>query len=159
SMFDVPSNMPKRVSVMDRQIALDFGAHLGLTNWLELVVAIPISAQSYNASYGLYGSAADPMIRRTGFYAADPYTNVPPPDASPLDMRLGPKARLFRVGLFGMALAAVATLPFGDDSAFLGDSGFTFRPMLIADVTRGPFTVAINVGAIIRPETIVFDPH
>jgi outer membrane protein OmpA-like peptidoglycan-associated protein len=61
--------------------------------------------------------------------------------------------------MFGLAAAAVVTLPFGDSAAFLGSGGFTFRPTLIADVTRGPVTAAINIGAIIRPETIVLAPN
>jgi len=159
ALYDEASMMPQRVTILDRQIVLDFGAHLGLTSWLELVIDVPFSSQAYGAAYGTYGAASDPMIARTGFYAADPYTNVPPPDASPLDTRIGFKARLFRKGLFGMALAAVATLPFGDDSAFLGSTGFTFRPTLIADFTRGPLTIALNLGAVVRAETIVLDPH
>jgi len=151
-------------AIMGWQAVMHFGFHLGLTDWLELVADIPVSAQGYSSNYGTYGSAGVPTdmggtVVRTGFYANAPFTNVPPPDAAAMDWRIGFKARLFRVGMFGMALAAVATLPFGDDSAFLGDSGFTFRPTLIADVTRGPITAAINVGAIIRPETIVLAPN
>jgi len=142
---------------------MHFGFHLGLTDWLELVADLPISAEGYTANYGSYGSAgATPDANgpvRTGFYAAQGFTNVPPPDASPLDWRLGFKARLLRVGMFGLAASAVVTLPFGDESAFLGDGGFSFRPTLIADITRGPFTVALNIGAIIRPETVVLAPN
>jgi outer membrane protein OmpA-like peptidoglycan-associated protein len=152
---------PGLTGVMSYQAAMNFGAHLGLTNWLELVLDLPISAQGYTAAYGSYGSLGDPTLTRTGFY--DPrngnFTDVPPPNAAPLDWRLGLKARLFRAGIFGMALSAVATLPFGDEAAFLGDSGFTFRTKLIGDITRGPLTVAFNVGAIIRPETIVYAPN
>lgn len=157
AMFDAATGGPKTTALLDWQITLNFGAHLGLTHWLELVVDVPLSAQSYTAAYGSHGPA--PTLERTGFYAPGPYTNIGPPDAAPLDPRIGLKARLFRRGLFGMAFAAVATLPFGDDSAFLGNGGFTFRPTLIADLTRGPLTIALNLGAIVRPETIVYDPH
>ena len=144
--------------VMDRQIALNLGIHLGLTNWLELILDFPISSQNYTPAYGLYGAASDATLNRTGFYRADKFTNVPPPDAAPLDARIGFKAKIFRKGIFGVAAAAIMTLPFGDDAAFLGDTNFTFRPNLIADLTRGPITVAVNVGAIIRQETKVYDP-
>jgi outer membrane protein OmpA-like peptidoglycan-associated protein len=150
---------PPLTALMGYQVAINLGMHLGLTNWLELVVDIPVSAQSYNAIYGNNSGFGDAPIARTGFYAAEGGTNVGPPNAAPLDWRLGFKARLFRTGMFGMAAAAVVTLPFGDDSAFLGDSGFTFRPLLIADVTRGAITAAVNIGAIIRPETVVFSPN
>jgi outer membrane protein OmpA-like peptidoglycan-associated protein len=152
---------PKMIPVIGWQAVMHFGFHLGLTDWLELVTDIPVSAQGYTAAYGDYGSAASSDIAsaRTGFYANSSFTNVPPPDAAPLDWRIGFKARIFRSGMFALAAAAVVTLPFGDDSAFLGDGGFTFRPTLIADVTRGPITAAINIGAIIRPETIVLAPN
>ena len=152
---------PALTSVMGWQAVMHFGFHLGLTDWLEFVADIPVSAEGYTATYGNNGSfgSANITTARTGFYAGSGYTNVPPPNAAPLDWRLGFKARLFRAGMFGMAASVVATLPFGDDSAFLGDGGFTFRPTLIADVTHGPVTAAINVGAIIRPETVVLAPN
>jgi outer membrane protein OmpA-like peptidoglycan-associated protein len=144
--------------IMERQIGLNLGLHLGLTNWLELVLDFPLSTQTYGAAYGAYGSSADPTIARTGFYGSDRYTNIAPPDAAPGDMRIGFKARLFRKSSFGLGAAAIVTLPFGDEAAFLGDTGFTFQPKLIADFTRGPITVAVNLGAIIREETVVYDP-
>ncbi|MGZ3405131.1 MAG: OmpA family protein [Polyangia bacterium] len=155
---------PALTTIMGWQAVMHFGFHLGLTDWLEFVADLPVSAQGYTSAYGTYGSAgvapdSNGNVIRTGFYANQGYTNVPPPDAAPLDWRIGFKARLFRSGMFGLALAAVVTLPFGDDSAFLGDGGFTFRPTLIADITRGGVTAAINVGAIIRPETIVLAPN
>ncbi len=155
---------PGLIPVMGWQAVMHFGFHLGLTDWLEFVGDLPISAEGYTAAYGQYGSAgvvppngSGPL--RTGFYANSPYTNVGPPDAAPLDWRIGFKARIFRAGIFALAASAVVSLPFGDDSAFLGDSGFTFRPTVIADVTKGPVTAAINIGAIIRPETIVLAPN
>ena len=150
---------PPLIAVMGWQAVMHFGFHLGLTDWLELVADIPVSAEGYSAAYGNNGSFGDTTLSRTGFYANSGFTNVPPPNAAPLDWRIGLKARLFRSGMFALAAAAVVTIPFGDDSAFLGDSGFTFRPTLIADVTRGPVTAAINIGAIIRPETIVLAPN
>src|SRR5262249_9100726 len=119
---------PPLLAVMNWQTVMHFGFHLGLTDWLELVADIPVSAQDYSAAYGSNGSFAstDIAAARTGFYANSGYTNVPPPNAAPLDWRLGFKARILRSGMFGLAAAAVVTLPFGDDSAFLGDGGFTF---------------------------------
>ncbi len=159
AMYDAGAMAPRTTTLLDRQIAVDLDAHLGFTNWLELAIDLPLSAQGYTAAYGQQGSSGDPTLARSGFYAVPPYTNAPPPDASPLDARVALKARLFRTPSFGLALAAIATLPFGDDSAFLGEGGVTFRPLLIADVTRGPITVAINLGAVVRRETIVADPH
>jgi large repetitive protein len=159
SISSARPSRPSLQSVMSWQAVMNFGMHLGLTDWLELVVDLPVSAQGFTGEFGSYGSASDPSIARTGFYSNGSFTNIPPPNAAPLDWRIGFKARLFRSGIFGLAMAAVVTLPFGDESAFLGDSDFTFRPELIADVTRGPFTAAINLGAVIRKETIVDSPN
>ena len=159
AMFDAAAMAPRRVAIMERQIALDFGADLGLTRWLELALDVPLSSQSYGDAYGHTGSAADPKVARTGFYAADRFTNVPPPDGGPLDARVALKARVVRAGPFGLALAAIVTVPFGDETAFLGDSDFTFRPLVIGDVTRGALTLAVNLGAIVRERTRVLDPH
>ena len=153
------TQLPKLSPVMGYQVAMNLGMHLGLTDWLELVVDVPVSAQSYTAVYGAYGAFGDPSIARTGFYANQGFTNVPPPDAAPLDWRIGFKARLLRRGVFGLALAAVVSLPFGDDASFLGDTNFTFQPKLIADITKGAVTAAINIGAVIRQETIILAPN
>jgi outer membrane protein OmpA-like peptidoglycan-associated protein len=159
SLYDDTTMMNKPQVVMSRQAAINFQAHVGLTDWLELALDVPVSTQGYTDAYGKFGSAADPMLQRTGFYAAQGFTNIPPPDAAPLDMRLGLKARIFRRGIVGLALAAVMTVPFGDESAFLGDNNVTFRPNLIFDITKGNFTLALNVGAIIRQTTNIFDPR
>jgi len=119
---------PPLTTVIGWQTVLHFGFHLGLTDWLELVADLPMSAQGYTAAFGDNGSFGSSMLQRTGFYAAQGFTNTPPPNAAAMDWRLGFKARLLRRHHFGLALAAIATLPFGDDAAFLGDSGFTFRP-------------------------------
>jgi outer membrane protein OmpA-like peptidoglycan-associated protein len=148
-----------REVLLSRQTALDFGLHVGLTNFLELVLDVPVSVQSFTPAFGSNGAASDPMLARTGFYATGSYTNVAPPDASPLDARVGFKVKMFRKGAFGLGASAIVTLPFGDESAFLGDSSFTFQPKLIADVTRGPVTFAMNLGAVIRQETRVYDPY
>jgi flagellar motor protein MotB len=162
AMYDpmaMPTPGPRTQVVMDRQVAVHLGLHLGFTDWLQLAVDFPVGAQNYTAVYGNHGSAADNPLVRTGFFEGAPYTNVPPPNASALDARVGLKARLFRKGIVGMALAAVMTVPFGDDGHFLGDSNFTFRPNVILDITRGAFTLGINVGAIIRETTTVVDPR
>src|SRR5215813_8109731 len=95
------SQKPALIAVMNWQAVMHFGFHLGLTDWLELVADIPVSAEGYSAAYGDYGSAGSTMFAngRTGFYANSGFTNVPPPDAAPLDWRLGFKARIFRAGL------------------------------------------------------------
>ena len=90
---------PGLIAVMGWQAALHFGFHLGLTDWLELVADLPVSAQGYTRR--LRHQRLGRPIRRWRAPASTPrdgFTNVPPPDAAPLDWRLGFKARLFRTG-------------------------------------------------------------
>jgi hypothetical protein len=158
-LYDPNLQAARRQTVIERLTSLHLGLHLGLTDWLQLALNIPVSAVGYGKAYGQYGSAADPTLARTGFYEGAPYTNIPPPDAAPLDTRIGFKARLFGRGPASLALLAVVTLPFGDDSAFLGDRDFTFRPGLAFDLTRGALSLAVNLGAIVRSATRIADPR
>src|SRR6476469_4411904 len=91
--------------ILERQLAIDLGLQLGLTPWLELALDFPVSAQAWAAAYGMPASYADATLARTGFYAADRYTTIGPPDAAPLDARVALKARLFRRHLIGLAVA------------------------------------------------------
>lgn len=143
--------------VLTRQVTLDLGAHFGLTSWLEWVLDLPVAAQGYGKSFGRPASRGDSSLTGSGFYLAR-HTNVPPPDAAPRDWRVGLKARLWQSRYGGVALLAVATLPFGDESAFLGESSFTFRPLLIGEIGRGRLTVVLNLGARLRRYTVVYAP-
>jgi outer membrane protein OmpA-like peptidoglycan-associated protein len=161
TMTDPTDGMHARTvtnTLMDRQIVLNLGMHLGLTNWMELALDFPMSAQNFTAAYGSPLNFGDPSLARTGFYAADRATTIRPPDAAAMDARLALKFKFFRKGIFGLGAAAIVTVPFGDDANFLGDTNFTFQPKIIGDITRGPITAAINFGAIIRQETRVYDP-
>ena len=142
-----------------RRRCMHFGFHLGLTDWLELVADIPVSAREATPRRlrPLRLVRPRPIAAvRTGFYADSAFTNV----AAARRRRDGLAARLQGAPVPRRHVRArrsppSSRCPFGDDSAFLGDSGFTFRPDLIGDFTRGAFTAAVNLGAIIRPDTIV----
>ena len=143
-------------SMMDYQWAIHLGIHVSIADWLELALVLPMYSVGFTDAYG----SRDTPLKPTGFFAADPLTNVGPTNASPGDVRAAIKARTPRVGPLGLALLVTATIPFGDDASFMGDTGFTLRPTLIADLTflRG-FTAAINVGYIWRQRTTVYDPY
>jgi OmpA-OmpF porin, OOP family len=149
----------RRQILIDWQLVADVTVTLGITNWLEAVLEIPVSDQSFTSAYGQYGAASDPAISRSGFFLVDHRTNIPPPNAGPLDIRFGLKARAYRNSWFGLGALALATFPFGDDSAFLGDSNYTFRPTVVVDFQFGHFTLALNAGAILRQTTRVVDPY
>ena len=147
--------IPVRSTLMDFEAVTHLGAHIALADYVELAFVVPVSAQGYSSAFG------DPCGTSTcppsGFFAASPRTNVGPPDAAPLDATVAIKLRAPRIGPLGLGLLLAGTVPFGDKSAFLGDSGFTFRPKAIADVTVGRFTAAVNVGYILRKDTVVLD--
>jgi OOP family OmpA-OmpF porin len=154
-------------AILNYQVAAHLGAHLSLADWAEFALVVPLSSQSYSAAYGtnaprLVGGLPGQVdvLRPTGFYAADARTNVPPPNAAPLDTRVALKLATRRLGPVGLGLVLGGTIPFGDDAAFLGDRGFTFRPVGIIDFTlfRG-FVAAINVGYVLRQRTVVLDPY
>jgi outer membrane protein OmpA-like peptidoglycan-associated protein len=153
-------SMLHRQTLMDWQLIGHLGLAFALQSWLEAVLDLGASAQSYSAAYGHPLRNDDPMLTKTGFYLADhPFTTVPPPNAAPLDLRIGFKARAYRNRFFGLGLLAIMTAPVGDSTAFLGESFLTFRPTLVADFAVGPFAIAFNVGAVVRREVRVRDPY
>ena len=102
------SQKPPLTSVMGWQAVMHFGFHLGLTDWLELVADIPVSAAGLHRRVRRLrlGGSIEPSQRAP---ASTPTRRSPTcrrPNAAPLDWRLGFKARLFRAGMFGMAAAA-----------------------------------------------------
>ena len=158
SLVDPITKSLRRSVLMDWQLVGSFGITLGLAKWLAVLMQAPVSMQSFSDAYGQPGEPGTLGVPRTGFFASEARTNIPAPNAGPLDLRLGLKARFVRFGPLGLGALAEVTLPFGDSSAFLGDAGFTFRPRLVADLKLGRFTAAVNLGAIVRQTTRVLDP-
>ena len=152
---------PQSRAIMTARSALNFGIHLGLTDWLELALDHPrLGAELHRRLRRPTARPADPthrahrLLRRPSAHQRAAARRR----AARRAARLQGAHRSARA-CSAWPLPPVVTLPFGDDSAFLGDSGFTFRPTLIADFTRGPITAAVNVGAIIRAETVGLDPY
>ena len=147
----------KAVPIIDYMAAFHLGAWVGFTDWLELAIEIPFADVGYSARYG--SPWDDAAKGPTGFFVAESRTNIGAPNAAPLDPRIALKARTRRFGPVGLALILGTSVPFGDQSAFLGDGEFTFRPTGIVDVALGRFRAALNVGAIVRQKTVVLDPY
>lgn len=57
---------------------------------------------------------------------------------------------------FGLRLDVGAGFPFGDDQGFQSSGGFTFAPMLAADVRTSLVTITANVGARVRDKVATF---
>ena len=76
-------------AVMGWQAALHFGFHLGLTDWLELVADLPVSAEGYTARVRPL-RLRRPIRRIAGAPASTPLgasPTSPPPNAAPIDWR------------------------------------------------------------------------
>jgi outer membrane protein OmpA-like peptidoglycan-associated protein len=157
-MTDPSTGTIARHDLIDWQLISHLGLAFGIQRWLEAVIDLPVSVQSYGSAYGQPLAFDDPTLSRTGFYASDPSTTQPPPGAGPLDLRLGVKSRIYRNRWVGLGALALLTLPIGNDNAFLGEGTVTFRPTLVADTTLGNLTVAVNLGAVVRKSREIYDP-
>ena len=131
-------------AVVDNAAAFHLGAHLGLTDRLELAFDIPMVRQSLDATG--YGVPADRNGPATGFYQTDSGSNLRPSDVSPGDMRWAVKVNALRAGPLALGGAVIATLPFGDETAFLGTHSFTVEPLAVLDLSFHRVGVAINAG-------------
>src|SRR5215471_6280602 len=72
--------------VVDSTATFHLGAHMGLTDHIELAFDMPMTRQSLNAQG--FGQAVNPTTGGpTGFFQVDPATNITPSDVAPGDMR------------------------------------------------------------------------
>jgi outer membrane protein OmpA-like peptidoglycan-associated protein len=131
----------KSVNVISSQLELDLMAALGLFEWAEIAVALPIvlyqTGDNLNdvGTEGSVQSAALGDLRVTGKVAI-PY------------LRRKAEARGF-----GMSLALQVSFPTGVVDAFTSDGAVTFNPYLIADYRFGTgVLIAANAGVWFRPE-------
>lgn len=70
------------------------------------------------------------------------------------DLKLHLKVSLLRnLGGFSLAFSPEVTFPTGNDEGFGSDGGFSVRPRLVAGYRSGMFSMALNLGYLIRTET------
>jgi outer membrane protein OmpA-like peptidoglycan-associated protein len=131
--------------VVDSTATFHLGMHMGITDRLELAFDMPMTKQSLNASG--FGVPINPTTGApTGFFAVDAGSNVQPPEVTPGDMRWALKVNAWQGGPLSLGGAVIATLPFGDETEFLGASSFTVEPLAIADLSFGRLGIALNAG-------------
>jgi len=137
---------------VDYAINFHLGFHLTFTKWLSLAIDVPFARQGLGIAYDGDESG--------GFVWNDPASNTgkSPAEVTAGDPRVSLKFRLFGVKGFALALAAMVTVPFGDEATFNGSSGFTAEPRLIASYTKGRLALSANVGYLFRPKDRVYDP-
>ena len=128
------------VAVVDQQLALHLMAGVGLFGRFQLDFNVPVYAVNEGDSSELYRDGTGKTI--AGGVGGD------------VSLRL--KGNILSSAddddLFGLALALEVSLPSGDETAFVGESGPTLLPSLIADFKLGSVLVALNTGVLIRGE-------
>jgi outer membrane protein OmpA-like peptidoglycan-associated protein len=118
------------VPIVDQQLALHAMAGIGLFDRLQFDLDLPV----YLVNEGDIPDA----FNRT--------------DAG--DLRLRAKGRLLgeQTG-FGLALATDVTVPTGNDEFYVGASGPTVAPRVVADFVTERWFIALNLGALFREDT------
>src|SRR5262245_39932034 len=106
-------NTTPDTKVVDNTATFHLGAHLGLTDRLEIAFDMPMTKQNLNASG--FGVPVNPTTGgATGFFQVTPGTNITPPDVAPGDMRWALKVNAWQAGPLSLGAAVIASLPFGD---------------------------------------------
>lgn len=134
------AGVERDLAVVNQQLALHLMAGVGLFGRFQLDFNVPVYAVNEGDSSGLYpngggkiiagGVGGDVSLRLKG--------NILSSDGA--DSR------------FGLAMALEVSLPSGDETAFVGESGPTLLPSVIADFHMGSVLVALNTGVLIRSE-------
>ena len=120
-----------QVSLLHSQTLMHLGASIGLFDRFELGLTLPfLVAQSASAN-DLLG----PLIA---------------PGEGIGDLRLVPKAQLWRSELLAVALAAPLTLPTGRGDAFLSHGTATLAPELRVETDALPVRLAASSGIVLR---------
>ncbi|WP_244224536.1 adventurous gliding motility protein AgmC [Corallococcus sicarius] len=119
-------------SLVKSQVGVDLMGAVGFLDRFEIGVVLPVTIQSSEASPGVDSSFAN-GVGGGGIG----------------DLRLVPKARLLDRENFGLALAVPVSLPTGGASDFLGGSGVSVNPRLVAEYGRR-FRVLANLGVDLR---------
>ncbi|RKG93483.1 cell envelope biogenesis protein OmpA [Corallococcus terminator] len=119
-------------SLVKSQVGVDLMGAVGFLDRFEIGVVLPITIQ---------GSENSPAV--------DPSFANGVSGGGIGDLRLIPKARLLEGESYGLSLAVPVSLPTGGASDFLGGSGVSVNPRLVAEYGRR-FRVLANVGVDLR---------
>jgi hypothetical protein len=132
---------------VDYQVAADFLWSLGLFNYVQIGLALPVVlAQD--------GTGARPLGADFAELAG----------TAVRDLRIDVQARILGGGPrgtvgrgFGLGAALVLSVPTGDSDNFAGDRNVVFDPILIADYDLGFLSASANFGARIRATSAFAD--
>ena len=123
-------------SLVANQMTLDLMGSLSLFDRFELGVGLPITLQSSESGASITPALPE-GVRGTGLG----------------DLRLVPKAHLLSAGGLQLGLVVPLTVPTSGGRAFLGTSGVSVHPKLVAEwASAGGLRLVANVGANLRRE-------
>jgi hypothetical protein len=131
-----PSTGAVSTAVVAHQTTTDLMVAIGLFDWAEIGLALPLTVQGTNPA---------PVLGETFRNGLFP--------AGLGDLRLVPKVTLVDMGPLWLGLAATLTLPTGSGAALLGSGALGARPRVLAEYEVAPGTrLLVNAGANLRPE-------
>jgi outer membrane protein OmpA-like peptidoglycan-associated protein len=150
-------------SVLKFALTFDIAVAFALTDRFTLGLDVGLVRTSPDDGYGERGRyRATGSQASTGLISLRPLTNIDPTSAViddgrsvPTDARVGAKYRLLGGDRFALALLAIASVPFGDEEMFLGDSDFVFEPRIAAEGALGKARIVANAGARFRRRTVL----
>ncbi|XXF76448.1 Ig-like domain-containing protein [Myxococcaceae bacterium GXIMD 01537] len=119
-------------ALVKSQFGADLMGSIGLFDRLELGLVLPVTLQSSDPAPGLDSSFADGVS--SGGIG---------------DLRLVPKGKLVEGESFGLSLAVPVSVPTAGAKSFLGSSGLSAHPRLVAEYGRH-FRIAANLGVDLR---------
>jgi outer membrane protein OmpA-like peptidoglycan-associated protein len=126
--------------LVDDQLKGEFSAALGLFDWMEIGLILPVALYQTGDA-----SPAYDLAEGIGSFALG-------------DLRVVPKVRLLDrewLGGVGASLSIPVYLPTGDDSSFNSDGSVRAEPRLAVDYKHDSgFQFVTNVGYQIRPERV-----
>jgi len=121
----------QQVRLLHSQTLMHLGASIALFGRFELGLTLPALVAQSASSNDLLG------------------TLVAPGDGIG-DVRLVPKAQLWRSEMFAIAVATPLTLPTGNGDAFLSHGSVTLAPELRVELTALPVRLAASSGVVLR---------
>lgn len=128
----------RAADVVKNRVELDVMGAIGLSNWLELGLVMPIVLFQESSNLEVIGEEGEIKSNAVGDLAAM--------------FKVPFVRRLSYASGFGVALQGRVNFPTGDQDAFASDGRVTFTPSLIADYRFGNgILLALQSGVHIRP--------
>jgi outer membrane protein OmpA-like peptidoglycan-associated protein len=128
AIYDLRTGMPVN-QVVEAQTTLNVLGALGLGEFFEVGVALPVVFQSNSLSVAGLASSA------TGLG----------------DLRITPRARIWQNDHFAVGVAATLQLPTAGGNGFRGASGVSLLPRALVEFRIAQFRALVDVGAAIKP--------